>query len=261
MNKIEGQWALVTGASSGTGSDFARALAERGVNVVLAARRAESMEKLATELREKHKVQVHVEVIDLARAASGRDLYERLTKRGIAIEVLINNAGYGLHGEFVEQPLLSVLDMLQLNVMSVTELTHVFASDMTARGRGHILLVSSVTGYQATPTYAAYAASKAYVLLFGEALHTELARHNVTLTVLSPGLMDTGFLDAASHKPTSIMKRIMMKSRPVVDIGLRALFRARPSVVAGTMNKLTVFTTRLLSRPLQAKIAESMMKS
>ncbi len=254
-----GQWALVTGASSGFGVDFATLLAEQGVNLVLAARRTEPMEALAAELRARHGVQVRVEGIDLARAGAGVALKARLDAQGLAIDILINNAGYGLYGPLLGQPLDRTLDMLQLNTASLTELTHVFGSVMAARGRGHILLVASIGGYQATPTYAAYAASKAYVLLFGEALNAELASQGVKVSVLSPGITATNFLAVSGQRPTLYQRLLMMKSRPVAALGLRALKAGTPSVVPGLGNKLTVWSARLAPRRLQTWMAARLM--
>ena len=252
-----GQWALVTGASSGFGVDFATLLAEQGVNLVLAARRTEPMEALAAELRARHGVEVVVEGVDLAQPGAGSALKRRLDGHGLPIDILVNNAGYGLYGPLLAQPLDRTLDMLQLNTASLTELTHVFGADMARRG--HILLVASIGGYQATPTYAAYSASKAYVLLFGEALNAELAPQGVKVSVLSPGITATNFLAVSGQRPTLYQRLLMMKSRPVAATGLRALKAGTPSVVPGLGNKLTVWSARLVPRRVQTWMAQRLM--
>lgn len=257
-------WALVTGASGGLGSEFATALAGRGMNLVLAARRTAPMEQLASTLRDRYGVEVRVEGVDLGRPDSAAALLERLDAQGVAVDVLINNAGFGLHGDFVDQAPERVQAMLELNVSSLTALTHACAARMVARGvapgrgRGRILLVASLTAYQPVPSYAAYAASKAYVRSFGEALHAELAPRGVTVTVLSPGLMDTGFLSAAGQAPNAATRRMFMPPRAVVAVGLRALFAGKPSVVAGRMNRVLAFSNRFTSRRLQASVAYRM---
>ncbi|GLR14370.1 short-chain dehydrogenase [Chitinimonas prasina] len=261
MDNIKGKWALVTGASSGFGMDFATALAERGANLILTARRTEPMEKLAASLRALHGIEVVVEAADLAAPGAGTALKAQLDCHGLAVDVLINNAGFGVYGQFVDQPLGKTLEMLQLNVVSLTELTHVFAADMVKRGGGHILLVASIGGYQATPTYAAYAASKAYVLLFGEALHTELAPSKVKVSVLSPGVTATSFLAVSGQQTTPYQRLLMMQSRPVVDIGLKALFNGTASVIPGVGNKLTIFSNRFAPRSLQSRVAYQLMKN
>jgi len=251
MDNMSGKWALVTGASSGFGVEFATLLAEQKANLVLTARRTEPMERLAEQLRQKYGVNVVVEGIDLSRAGASSELKSRLDERGIAVHVLVNNAGYGMYGSFVDQSLQRMLDMLQLNILTVTELTHVFAADMVKRRTGHILLIASLLGYQAVPGYAAYAASKGYVLLFGEALHAELKPYGIGVTVLSPGATSTSFADVAGQKDTLALRMLMMDPQPVARTGILAMLNRRSSVVAGILNKIVVFTNRFTPRQMQ----------
>lgn len=261
MEQLKGKWALVTGASSGFGIDFATLLAEQGVNLVLTARRTEPMHELALALRAKHGVKVEVVGSDLARAGVSVELKQGLDAQGIAIDVLINNAGFGVFGDFLDQPLSRTQEMLQVNMISLTELTHVFAADMVKRKTGYILLVSSIGAYQSTPTYAAYSASKAYVLLFGEAINAELAVHNVKVSVLSPGVTATNFLVVSGQKPTFYQRLFMMQSRPVAAIGLKSMMSGKASVVPGLLNKLVVFSNRLAPRSIQSKVAQALMRN
>jgi short-subunit dehydrogenase len=261
MNHANNTWALITGASSGFGIDFAHELAAQGMNLVLVARRTDPMESLAADLRTRHGIQVRVVGMDLARPGVGVELRDQLLAEGIEVDTLVNNAGYGLFGEFLDQPLARTLDMLQLNMLSLTELTHAFGRDMARRGRGRILLVASIGGYQATPTYAAYSASKSYVLLFGEALHEELRRQGVTVTVLSPGITATDFLKVSGQKATFYQRMVMMRSRPVARIGLRALARGRASIVPGWLNTITAWSNRLMPRFVQRKVAFQLMRN
>jgi short-subunit dehydrogenase len=256
MNAIDGKWALVTGASSGFGVEFATLLAERNANLILTARRTEPMEKLAGELRQKHRVNVVVEAIDLSVPGAGAELKTRLDKQGIAVDILVNNAGFGLFADFVRQPVQKILGMLQLNILAVTELTHLFASDMAKRRTGHILLVASSLGYEATPGYAAYGASKGYVLLLGEALHAELKPHGVNVTVLSPGPSLTSFGHVSGQKDTAVIRLLMMPPKPVAKTGIMAMLRHRSSVIAGVMNKLIVFSFRFTPRVMQGRIMQ-----
>jgi short-subunit dehydrogenase len=166
----------------------------------------------------------------------------------------VNNAGYGLYGDFIEQPLDRLRDMVQVDVLALTELTHVFARAMAKRGRGHILLISGLLAYQATPGYAAYAASKAYVLLLGEALNAELKARGVTVTVLSPGPTATSFAEVAGQKNTPVIRLLMMEPAPVARVGIDATLRRETSVVAGSLNKLVVFSNRLAARVVQRNI-------
>ena len=248
MTLKDQSWVLVTGASSGFGEEFARQYAAQGRPLVLVARRIEKLQTLATELREKYRVDVIVEQVDLSAITAVVDLHKRLRERGIAIDILINNAGHGLQGTFVDGTLDAALAMLQLDVVSLTAVTHVFAQDMRARGRGKILLVASMLAYQGVEKFAVYAAAKAYVLRLGEALHRELKRHGVTVTVLCPGMSDTGFATAAQQKITPALKLLMMQPAPVVRAGIRALQAGRISVVPGWANKATVMFTRATPR-------------
>jgi hypothetical protein len=261
MNDLTGKWALITGGSSGLGIQFAHQLAARGANLVLAARRQAPMADLAATLTTRHGIRVEVVAIDLARRDVGTELKAHLDAQGIAIDILINNAGYGVFGDFLEQPLQRTMDMLQLNMLTLTELTHIFATDMARRGGGHILLVSSIGGFQATPTYAAYSASKAYVLLLGEALNLELAAKGIKVSVLAPGITATEFLAVSGQKATFYQRLLMMKPAKVVADGLGALFAGAPSILPGLGNRLTVFFTRFTPRVLQARIAYHLMKN
>ena len=259
MSGYEGQWAVVTGASSGLGKEFGRALAARKINVVLAARREAPMQELAAELRQRHGIEVVVEPVDLGAAHRARELQERLEGRGIVPDVLINNAAFGLSGEFMTQEPARLREMLELDIMSVVELTQVFGRGMTERGKGHVLLVASLAAYSPTPLLAAYGAAKQFVLALGVALHVEMAP-KVGVTVLSPGLMDTEFFEVSGYQPPPYLRRTMLPPSRVAEIGLRAMFKGRSSVVAGRLNRITAFTNRFTSRHLQAKMVYGMSK-
>ena len=254
MENLSNKWALITGASSGFGIEFAKLFAERKANLVLVARRTEPMKRLAEELRQKHSMQVVVEGMDLSRVGAGAELKARIDAHGLPVEILVNNAGYGLYGAFLDQPLEKITDMLHLNMITVTELTYAFAHDMVKRSSGHILLTASLLGYQAVPGYAAYAATKAYVLLFGEALHQELEPHGVVVTTLCPGISETSFGEVAGQKLSTLLKIMIMKPYPVAEAGVLAMLRRRATVVPGFLNKATVFLDRLMPRAMQRMI-------
>ena len=259
MNGPNAPWALVTGASSGLGVELARALAARGNNLVLTARSEAPMQDLATQLKQRHDVEVVVEPADLGAPGSASRLQQRLDGRGIAPDVLINNAGFGLSGAFVEQELDRLRTMLQLDIVSLTELTHVFGRQMAARGSGRILMIASMASYSPCPGLSAYAAAKAYVLSLGEALNVELGP-KVGVTVLSPGLMDTGFNGVSGFRPTAATRSTVLPPVEVARIGLDALYAGRPSVIAGRLNRLMALSNRFTSRNLQAKVALRMSK-
>ena len=236
-------WVLITGASSGFGEEFARQYAEQGHSLVLVARRLDRLQALAETLRQQHGTQVIVEQVDLSDIAAVVRLQEGLHDRGVAIDILINNAGHGLQGPFIDSKLDAMLSMVQLDIASLTAVTHVFARGMRERRRGKILLVASLLALQGVENFAVYSAAKAYVLRLGEALHRELKRDGITVTTLCPGMSDTGFATVAQQKITPMLKFLMMKPAPVVRAGIRALHAGRMSVVPGWANKgVAIFT-------------------
>jgi short-subunit dehydrogenase len=243
MKTRDKSWVLITGASSGFGEEFARQYAEQGHSLVLVARRLDRLQKIADGLRQQFGVEVVVEQVDLSDVAAIVQLHQRLRERDIAIDILINNAGHGLQGPFIDSKLDAALTMVQLDIASLTAVTHIFAQDMRARGRGKILLVGSLLAYQGVQNFAVYSAAKAYVLRLGEALHRELKRDGITVTALCPGMSDTGFATAAQQKITPALRLLMMQPAPVVRAGIRALHAGRMSVVPGLANKgMVIFT-------------------
>jgi short-subunit dehydrogenase len=252
VSKLSGSHTLLTGASSGLGVALARNLAQRGSNLVLTARSEPPMRRLADELHQKYGVEVVVEPLDLSAAGGAQLLRQRLEARSIEPDILVNNAGFGINGHFVDNDPDRLRAMLQLNVVSLTELSHAFGRRMASRGSGHILLVASMAAYQPDPLLAAYGASKAYVLSLGEALNVELAP-KVGVTVLSPGLMDTGFNAVSGFEPPASLDRTKLLPAEVARIGLDAMFAGKSSVIAGRINQVMSFSNRLLSRHFSAK--------
>lgn len=251
---------LITGASSGFGEEFARQYAAKGHSLVLVARRLEKLTALAEALRNDYRIDVIVEQVDLSKTTEVVDLYQRLKERRVDIEILINNAGYGLQGPFLEGPLTGALEMLDLDVASLTAVTYLFAEDMRVKRRGKILLVSSLLAYQGVKNFAVYAAAKAYVLRFGEALHREFKQDGVTVTTICPGVSDTGFAMVAQQKITPMLKFLMMKPGPVVRAGIQALDSKRISTTPGFGNKAFVFfmwsTPRWLHQAVLARVMD-----
>ncbi|HZD93300.1 MAG TPA: SDR family oxidoreductase [Candidatus Sulfotelmatobacter sp.] len=254
-------WVLITGASSGFGEEFARQYAEQGHSLVLVARRLDRLQKIADGLRQQFGIEVVVEQVDLSDVAAIVQLHQRLRERDIAIDILINNAGHGLQGPFIDSKLDAALTMVQLDIASLTAVTHVFAQDMRTRGRGKILLVASLLAYQGVENFAVYSAAKAYVLRLGEALHRELKRDGITVTALCPGMSDTGFAAVAQQKITPALKLLMMQPAPVVRAGIRALHAGRMSVVPGLANKAMVTFTWATPRWLHQAMFSRAMKS
>jgi len=189
--------ALVTGASAGIGEELAWVHAERGGDLVLVARRADRLDALAAAIRDEHGVAVEVIAMDLAKSTAPKRLATRLEELGLEIDVLINNAGLGAHGEFHESPWSRQQQMLQLNIVALTELTHLLVQGMVERGRGRILNVGSTAGFLPGPLQAVYYASKAYVNSFSQAIANELQGTGVTVTALCPGPVATEFQEVA----------------------------------------------------------------
>ncbi len=257
---LAGKTALVTGASSGLGADFARILAGRGCNVVLVARRADRLEQLQQQLTTIRAVKTHVVAMDLAAAGATQALYDRTRELGLNIDGLINNAGFGIHGNFTDIPWEREHEMLELDIIALVHLTKLYVKDMVTRNLGYVMLVSSIGAYQPSPTYASYSAAKSFVLYFGEALSYELRRTNVQVCVLSPGVTATEFLQVAGQKPTLYQRLLMMPSERVARIGIEAMLKGKPSKVPGLLNALPVQMMRLTPRRAAAAIASIMMR-
>jgi hypothetical protein len=255
MEDFRDQRALVTGASSGLGTDFARQLAAAGAHLVLVARREDRLQELAAGLRQEHGVDVRVIAMDLSTPEAGEKLEAQLAAEGLDVDILVNNAGFGVYGPFVGIPWERERQMLELDIVTLTDLTKRFVRGMVERDRGWILQVASIGAYQPSPTYATYSAAKAYVLSFGEALAYELRKTNVKVSVLSPGVTKTEFLEVSGQKPTLYQRAMMMTSEDVVRAGLKALHRGKPSLIPGLGNFLAAWSLRFTPRRLVPAIA------
>jgi uncharacterized protein len=254
--------ALVTGASNGIGAEFARQLAALGCNLVLVARSADALNTLAQKIRTQHGVAVSVITLDLAAPGAGPVLFQEVSGRGLHVDVLVNNAGIGLYGEFQGQSLDQIHQMLRLNIDTLTDLTHLFLPAMRARRRGIIIQVGSLASFMPGPLYAAYSASKAYVLSLGESLNRELKGSGVSCTVVCPGVTATSFFDAAgqNNRYTLYQRLVIMQAEDVARIGLQAALKGKPSILTGFLNKLQVFAFRFTPRAWATFMAYHGMK-
>ena len=263
MNDTRRPLALVTGASSGIGADLARELARDGHDLVLSARRVEAMAVLAREL-EGHGAAATVVAADPPHPGAAARLADDLAGRGLTVDVLIGNAGLGANGPFAQSEPARNSEMLQVNVVALTELTRLLLSGMVARRRGRILLVSSTAGFQPGPQMAVYCATKAYVLCLGEAIAYELRGSGVTVTTLCPGATATNFAQVAKTGSTNLFKSGLvpvMTSAEVARRGYQALKAGRRVVITGLPNKLVALAGRLSPRWLALPIANAMMSS
>ncbi|WBG89999.1 SDR family oxidoreductase [Pantoea piersonii] len=259
MKNTSTEWVLITGASGGFGEEFARQFAAQGRAVILVARRLDKLKSLAQEIRERYNTDVIVEQVNLADLDSVRELHQRLKAQNIQVETLINNAGYGLQGRFLDHSLNESLDMINLDIASLTAITRLFAEDMRKTGKGRILMVASLLSYQGVKNFAVYSAAKSYVLRFSDALHREMKSEGITVTALCPGMSDTGFAEAAQQKLTPMLKSVMMKPAPVVKAGIDALETGKMSVVPGAANKAITFLTWATPRWIHQSIMARVM--
>jgi uncharacterized protein len=255
MSGGKGQAALITGASSGIGLELAREFAAHGHDLVLVARSGGRLEEIAAELKRMHSVDARVVVKDLSRPGAAEEIHRELTDVGLMVEVLVNNAGFGVYGPFVDTPWERELEMLRLNVVALTDLAKRFARDMVARRRGRILNVASTAAFQPGPHMAVYYASKAYVLSFSEALADELRGTGVTVTALCPGPTRSGFQQAAAMHRSRMLRLSVMDSATVARIGYRAVMAGRPLVIAGWLNRLFASPARLVPRQMVTRIS------
>lgn len=246
MKSFSGKTALVTGASAGMGVDYSKELAAEGANLILVARRTDRLETLKAELQAKHpSIEIRVLPCDLGDAAARQSLYDTLKQDGVQVDVLINNAGLGLNGPFLEADWNSLQNMINVDISALTHLTHLFGNDMKARGSGDILLVASVVGHVAVPGYAVYSASKHYVQALGTCLNHEFKPHGVNVSTVSPGATATEFFDVAEHKPNFIIRAMTGTSLGVVRTALNALRKDKREVIPGLMNKMTALQARI----------------
>ena len=246
---------LVTGASSGIGLELAKCFAADGCRLVLVARKGPVLETLATDLRKAHKIQAQVITADLAQPDSPPRLLAHLQSAGLKVDVLVNNAGFGAQGRFVELPLARQLQMLQLNITTLTHLTGLLLPGMIERRRGGILNVASTAAFQPGPGMAVYYATKAYVLSFSEALAEELAGTGVAVTAVCPGPTATNFGTAANMRTLGLVKKASMSAEAVARIGHRASRSRRVVVITGLRNQIPAFLTRLFPRAAVRKVA------
>lgn len=255
------QTALITGASGGIGLEFARIFAREGYDVVLVARSADKLTALAGSLSAEFGVSALAHPADLTDPAAPDALFSAMQEKGIAVDVLVNNAGFATFGFFTETDLQQELDEIQLNITALTHLSKLFGREMAARRSGKILNVASTAAFQPGPLMAVYYASKAYVLSFSEALANEMADFGVTVSVLCPGATVTDFFDRADMGKSGLTKNLrMMSAKNVAEIGYRGLMAGKTVVITGWLNRVLAFSNRFAPRSLAAKIARKLQE-
>jgi short-subunit dehydrogenase len=250
---------LITGASSGIGEAFARALAARGHNLLLVARSEDKLVRLCSELGRIRSIHCQYVPIDLSKAESPAELFEETLTRGLEIDLLINNAGFGSMGDFATLDLERELNMIDLNVRSLVEMTYRFLAPMRERKAGGIINVASTAGFQPVPYMATYAATKAFVLSFSEAQWEENRPYGIKVIALCPGVTETGFFEASRmQKPPA---RTSQTPEEVVATALRGLSRGKSSIISGWANKFMVGTERVVPRSLVLRAVGTVMRN
>ena len=245
---------LITGASSGIGEALAYVYAEHQYNLILVARRIDNLEAIKKEILEKYKIKVVNVQLDLSKADSSNQLYKFVKAQELTVDVLINNAGFGLQESFTESDIVREEDMINLNILTLTKLTKLFISDMIDLESGHIINIASTAAYQPLPYFAIYGATKSYVLSFSEAIAYELRKSAIKLTVICPGATQSEFANTAEVSDISIFNRAPT-SMQLAEYTFESMQKNRTVAVYGLMNRFLVFSQRFLPSRLIVAIA------
>lgn len=248
-------WALITGASAGIGATFARALARKGLNCVLVARRKDRLDELAAELTRDHGVECRVFPQDLGEFDAPKRLFEYTQAQGLEISTLINNAGFGSHGKFIELDPEWEMRMIDVNCRALVGISRMYAPRMAERGRGQIVHLASVAAFQPCPYMSTYGATKAFILMFSEALWAEMLAHGVHVTAVCPGPTQSEFFQVARYGAARGREFVVETSEVVVERGLAALEANRLYMVSGFINWMKAFAVRFFPRSLVARVA------
>jgi short-subunit dehydrogenase len=260
MQKANEETVLITGASSGIGAALAEEFASHGHDVVLLARSEGRLEQIGGRLRQQYGVEAHIIARDLSLSESAREVLDELRARSIQIDVLVNNAGMIVYGEFSETDLQAELQMIGVNLLATTELTKLFLPVMIQNGYGRILNLGSNGSFAPSPLNAVYSATKAYVLSFSEAIAEELASTGVTVTALCPGATESDLQRRAGMDDVRLLQRGVMSAKAVAEAGYAGLMAGERVVVPGLMNKLQIFLLRFLPRRMVVKLAQAMLQ-
>jgi uncharacterized protein len=253
--------ALITGASSGIGLELAKLFARESHDLALVARSHDKLKYIAEDLQQTYGVQVKYYTKDLSISSTPEEISEALQSEGGNIDVLVNNAGFGWRGEFAHMELADALEMIQVNITTLTHLTRLFLPGMIERKRGRILNVASTAAFQPGPMMATYYASKAYVLSFSEALSEELQGTGVTVTAFCPGPTATGFGQRAGFANDKILGGMLsMDSRTVALDGYKGLMKGKPLVISGWKNWLGTQLVHFIPRPLPARLVKKIQQ-
>ena len=251
--------ALITGASSGIGFELAKIHAKNGHNLILVARSVDKLNTLKEELVSKNKIDVLVIPSDLSKEGAAQKLYALVKEKGMVVDYLINNAGFGDFGMFHEASQSKMDQMIQVNVVALTQLTRLFLPEMVQRKKGRVMNVASTAAFQPGPTMAVYFATKAYVLYLSEAIGNEVSGTGVTVTALCPGATESGFMDAADMADSKLFKnKKLPTSAEVAEYGYRQMMNGKSVAIHGKLNYILANSNRFAPRSLVLKIARWM---
>jgi uncharacterized protein len=251
--------ALITGASSGIGLDLARLMAP-DFDLIITARNQSGLENIARELAAAHGNHVHVIPADLSQSEAPEQLFAEIARRGLPVDILINNAGFGSYGAFAESDHQTELDMIQVNITALTSLTKLALPGMLERKRGRIMNVASTAGFQPGPLMAVYYATKAYVIMFSEAIANELKGSGVTVTCLCPGATATKFAGRAKMEESRLFKMGAMRSEDVARIAYKGMLAGKTMVIPGVLNRAIAMSVRFSPRKLVTAISRSLQE-
>jgi uncharacterized protein len=247
--------ALITGASNGIGWELAKIHASKGDNLVLVARNKARLDELKVELETLNKVKVYTIAKDLSATNAAQEVYDETTQQNIQIDYLINNAGFGDFGMFIDTDWKKEEQMIQLNMTTLTQFTKLYLRGMVKRQKGKVMNVASTAAFQSGPTMAVYYATKAYVLSFSEAIDNEVREHGVTVTTLCPGATESGFQAAAAMEESALVKgKKLPSSKEVAEYGYKAMMKGRTVAIHGFMNWIMANSVRFTPRALVVKI-------
>jgi uncharacterized protein len=260
MRGWQGKWALVTGASAGIGKALADELATNGTNLILTARRRDRLDELARQLATTHKIRTEVVVADLTDPAAPPEIFAFTQGKGIAVELLINNAGFGAYGEITTVETRRLLDMVDVNCGAVVHLTRLYLPEMIKRRSGDVLIVASTASFQAVPYISTYAATKAFDLLFAEGLAEEMKPYGIRVCALCPGSTESEFHEVAGQTNIAPAGRNRETAEKVARTGLQALAAGKSYVISGTGNYWGAQTQRLVPRRLVTRVAARMFR-
>ncbi len=251
-------YAVITGASKGIGREIAFELASRGYNLLIVARNSYELQMVKDEIKKKFSIEVEFLVLDLSQIDSVTKLFDWVVEKNVDVRILVNNAGYGLVGDFEKYSLLDHQKMMQVNMNAVVESCYRFFPMLEGKGQTYVLNIASSTAYQAIPLMSLYAATKVFVLNFSRGLHHEWKKKGISVTVVSPGATSTSFNDRANlqEKARKAAEKVTMTPEAVAKIAVEGMFAKKPEVITGFINKLGAFLAWVAPKSVSEKVAK-----